>query len=177
MMLNKIFIELPIEKPAYPEDETYPDNRAELPATPVKYIASDLHPTILEAGLVASLEWLACDFEEKNNIPLHFNSNVEEIHLDPSLTLGVFSIAQEACNNISKHAAASSVEMYLHDEVSKLQLEIVDNGCGMDMAQQRSEASSGLVRMYQRAISLGGEFSIASKKEHGTIVRVCLPVF
>jgi signal transduction histidine kinase len=176
-MLNKISIELPEDKLEFPEDEIYSNQRSDLPGSPVKYIAVDLHPTILEAGLVASLEWLACDFEEKNTIPVQFNSNVSEIHLDASMTIGIFSIAQEACNNISKHANASSVEMYLYNAENKLQLEIVDNGCGMDSLQQRNMASSGLFRMRQRTVSLGGDFMIASKKEHGTIIRICMPVF
>lgn len=177
MMLNKILTEIPTDKPEFPEGETYLNQRIDRLVSPIKYMATNLYPTILESGLIASLQWLACDFEEKNHIPLQFSSNVSEIRLDPLLTIGLFNIAQEACNNVSKHANASSVEMYLYYGEHKLQLEIIDNGLGMETLQQHSIASRGLRKMNERAISMGGDFTIASAKGKGTLIRICVPLF
>lgn len=97
-----------------PEDETITSKPAVHPVTPISYMAMNHHPDLLAASLIASLEWLACDFQIKNQIPFTFRTDAHDCATESLLTIGVFHIAQEACHNISQHAHASSVAMYLH---------------------------------------------------------------
>ena len=171
-MRNKVLQEISKDKLEFPEGETNLRQLIDRPASPIKYMATNLYPTILESGLIASLEWLVCNFEEKNNIPVQFNSNVNKIHLDPLITIGLFNIAQEACNNVSKHANASGVEIFLYHGENKLQLEIIDNGCGMSTKMQHCATSRGLRKMKERAISMGGDLTIASAIGKGTLLKI-----
>jgi signal transduction histidine kinase len=70
--------------------------------------------------------------------------------------------------------------MYLYDGGNELQLEIIDNGCGIAQSEQQKKGpgpkSFGLRSIKERVISLGGTLSIASGQEKGTIITICVPL-
>jgi two-component system, NarL family, sensor histidine kinase UhpB len=78
-----------------------------------KRIAKALRPAILDQGLAAALEWQAREFAQRSGIACRFNSNEENLKLDPGSATGVFRVFQEALTNVSKHAEASKVEVQL----------------------------------------------------------------
>jgi signal transduction histidine kinase len=91
--------------------------------------------------------------------------------LDPTLTLNLFRIAEEALNNTLKHAHASAVQVALRAENGQVTLEIVDNGRGFDPAE-KSHGGMGLANMRERAAALGGQYELASAAGQGTRVTV-----
>ncbi len=139
-------------------------------------ISADLRPGILDAGLVAALEWLAQEQQDQTGLPYRFSCNRSDIELDPKVATSLFRVAQEACNNIRKHAGASCVELRLHEGSSELMLEVIDNGNGMAGDRRDSPKSFGLRGMAERMAMLGGDFSVASHPGKGTIVTVKLPL-
>jgi two-component system sensor histidine kinase DevS len=87
--------------------------------------------------------------------------------------MAVFHIAQEALNNVSKHAKASSVSVRLSSAGGCVRLEVRDNGVGFDVPpDQISGAHHGLRNMRDRARSVGAELSYESSPGRGTTVRV-----
>lgn len=139
-------------------------------------IAADLRPGILDAGLVAALEWLAQEHTRQTGVPCHLHCAAQDIALDPKLATTLFRIAQEACNNVRKHAGATQVDIHLQDAGHGLILEIIDNGCGIPDERRDSPRSYGLRGMSERMAALGGDFLIASRPGKGTLVRVSLPL-
>ncbi len=97
-----------------------------------------------------------------------------DIELDPKVATSLFRVAQEACNNIRKHAQATGVEIRVFEDGRDLQMEIIDNGTGMSGDRRDSPASFGLRGMAERMAMLGGDFSIASAPGKGTIVTIKL---
>jgi signal transduction histidine kinase len=81
----------------------------------------------------------------------------------------VYRIAQEALNNISKHARASTVLVELSARVGKLTLNVQDNGRGFD-TKHTPENHFGLGIMRERAHTIGAKLSIASGVGVGTQV-------
>jgi two-component system sensor histidine kinase NreB len=59
-------------------------------------------------------------------------------------------------------------------EQSTLMLEVIDNGRGFD--ESENESGQGLRSMRRRAAAMGGEFTLDSDCEHGTTVRLVLPL-
>ncbi len=139
-------------------------------------IAADLRPGILDAGLVAALEWLAQENGQQQGIPYLVHCGQQDIPMDPKLATSLFRVAQESCNNIRKHANATQVDIHVHDTGNELLMEVIDNGCGLPDDKRDDPRSFGLRGMGERVRSLGGEFAIVSRPGKGTMVRVSVPL-
>ncbi len=87
---------------------------------------------------------------------------------------GLFRIAQEAVNNIVKHARATHACIRLH-LAEPLWMEIQDDGVGFDLEGARSGGRVGLSSMQERAAEIGWELRIITGLGAGTCVRVDKP--
>lgn len=95
--------------------------------------------------------------------------------LTQAQALGLFHIAQEALNNVSKHSRATAVSIKLLSRNGCVELEISDNGIGFDSEEGGRIGKHGLRNIRDRARSMGAEMAIDSKVRQGTVVRVELP--
>ena len=84
---------------------------------------------------------------------------------------GLYRIAQEALNNILRHAQASLVCISLQQSGGRVRLEIRDDGVGFD-AKAKMSQGYGLRGMRERAEQLGGSFDLQSKPTGGTMIIV-----
>lgn len=174
MMLQHVWKTLP-PSPYLDDRYAYFENLLNVSIASIHRISADLRPGILDAGLVAALEWLASEFERQTGLPCEFRCNERDIDLDPKLATMLFRIAQEACNNVRKHSRATGVEMQLFDDGEELLLEIIDNGRGIPDEKRDSPQSFGLRGMQERVAAMGGSFAILSRKGKGTMVSVRAP--
>ena len=94
--------------------------------------------------------------------------------LPPEVAVAVYRIAQEALNNVVKHADAEAVQVSLrdgHDDGGDLlELVIADDGRGFDVAAG-SSGRLGLGIMAERADSIGARLELWSRPGEGTRVR------
>jgi signal transduction histidine kinase len=97
-------------------------------------------------------------------------------YLTQPQAVGLFHIAQEALNNVSKHSRATAVSIKLLPRDGRVELEVRDNGIGFDSGEGGATDRHGLRNIKDRARSLGADVVVDSKARHGTIVRVDLPV-
>ncbi len=100
-------------------------------------------------------------------------TDVQIENLEPlpaALEVATYRIACEALNNIAKHAKAKRVQLSLKVYDGGLQLIILDDGVGFKNVPN----GVGMHSMRERALELGGEFSIQSSK--GTRVTAWLPL-
>jgi signal transduction histidine kinase len=86
----------------------------------------------------------------------------------------LYRIAQEAVNNAVKHARATSVVISLYERDGALKLEVRDDGSGL--TKTGNKRGIGLGVMKHRAIAIGAELEIASKRGEGVCVRCTLPL-
>jgi signal transduction histidine kinase len=86
----------------------------------------------------------------------------------------LYHIAMEALNNSLKHSQTQQVFVTLKMSRGDLILDIVDNGVGFELDQVRG--GLGLQNMQERAQLIDATFSINSRPEAGTKVRVLLPL-
>jgi signal transduction histidine kinase len=92
--------------------------------------------------------------------------------LSPAEEQGLFRIAQEALNNIVKHAQASQACLRLH-LAEPLWMEIEDQGQGFEApAAPRAGGGVGLASMRERALEIGWTLQLTTAPGAGTRVRV-----
>lgn len=96
-----------------------------------------------------------------------------EIDLPPQTEEALYRIAQEALNNVLKHASASKVQVSLVCQDGELELVITDNGVGFDPLHP-SHRGIGLVNMNEQAAAVGATLEIRSSPGSGSCVRAHL---
>ena len=85
----------------------------------------------------------------------------------------ILRIAQEALQNVLKHAQAQHVVVTLRRDDGGLLLEVEDDGVGFDPAAPETRSRRlGLTSMEERARRLGGTLEIDSVPGTGTTVRL-----
>lgn len=91
--------------------------------------------------------------------------------LSPLEEQSLFRIAQEALNNVVKHAGVSQAQVRLHlDE--PFWMEIEDQGTGFDSNRVQNGKRVGLTSMRERAAEIGWSLQIVTSPGAGTLVRV-----
>ncbi|MGB7587116.1 MAG: GAF domain-containing sensor histidine kinase [Solirubrobacterales bacterium] len=98
--------------------------------------------------------------------------------LPPASEIQLMWIIQEALNNVRNHAGAGSATVRFSTEDNELIVSVEDNGRGFK-PEQRARTGwphFGLQTMRERAEAIGGRFEIDSEVDHGTSVRVRVPL-
>ena len=94
--------------------------------------------------------------------------------LPPDVQMALYYIAQEALNNVVKHARANEAAVRLHNGAEGLRLSIHDDGRGFD-PDRVPNTCMGLRIMGERAASIGAALSITSAPGAGTTLEVIWP--
>ena len=139
-------------------------------------IQHKLRPPVLDAGLVAALQWLVNSFGERSGVRTHFEANRDEIELAPDRCAALYRAAQEALANVSKHAQARQVAVQLFVWAHEVSLEVSDDGVGFDPDQLRTAPGFGLRALIERARGLGGWAEISSTPKGGTSFMFSIPM-
>jgi len=89
----------------------------------------------------------------------------------------VLRVAQEALQNVRKHAAASHVVVSTRLVEADWILEVSDDGRGFDLGAvaARGRRNFGLQFMRERAELIGARFDVRSRPDGGTVVRLAIP--
>jgi PAS domain S-box-containing protein len=139
-------------------------------------IAHQLHPAILEdLGLGKALQHLCRDLSKREGMPIVFRviNPLPEAPLEAASC--VYRIAQEALNNVAKHAHAKNIWVRLSGP-GNLQLSIRDDGIGFDPDAVRGVGRLGLVSMEERARIADATLSIKGRPGRGTLVKLSVPI-
>ncbi|MBC8119044.1 MAG: sensor histidine kinase, partial [Burkholderiaceae bacterium] len=134
-----------------------------------------LRPAVLDAGLVAALEWLARGFGERSGIKIDFQANRDEFEIAPDRAAALYRVAQEALTNVRKHASASHVQMQLFALAEEITLEVQDDGQGFEPGSLEVTPGFGVNGMIERARGLGGWAEVSSSPGSGTTVMFSIP--
>jgi signal transduction histidine kinase len=140
----------------------------------IDFLAWELRPTALDdLGLAAALGHFVQEWSEHCNIRAQFHATAfNEPRLSRDIETMLYRIAQEALNNVWKHAQASQAEVMLERHGS------ADNGKGFDtdqVAAKDKRRGMGLLNMRERAAFIGGTLEIESQPGNGTTVYVRVP--
>lgn len=140
-----------------------------------------LHPPLLdEVGLQTALKWYVEGFAERSKIKVTAELSDELPRLSQDYELALFRIAQECLANIHRHSGGFTAFVRLARAGDKIELEIRDEGKGINreiQAKLNSGASVGVGfrGMQERVRLIGGKLTVQSNG-NGTSVLVALPL-
>lgn len=144
----------------------------------MRTIMAEFRPPMLDQyGLAAALYWYSEQFHHRTEIKIIINDRyMKNTRLPSEVEIALFRIAQEALNNVAKHANATQIDIELFEEHGDIMMAVTDNGIGFDMQDQASKSPKhwGLTLMQERARAINGEFLVRSVPGQGTqiVIRV-----
>lgn len=97
-----------------------------------------------------------------------------DFHLSAEVRRNVFLVFKEALNNVVKHSGADEVIAKINILDSKMALEVIDNGKGIE---KKSSFGNGLNNMQRRIEEINGEFILTSSIGNGTIIKLTVPLY
>ena len=101
----------------------------------------ELRPaTLAEVGLGELLRQLTEAITGRARVPITLTVD-GQCRLPPDVQIAVYRIAQEALNNMARHANASQAAVYLTCRADAIELRIIDDGQGFDPSRVRAGAS------------------------------------
>jgi signal transduction histidine kinase len=125
-----------------------------------------LRPPVLDdLGLAGALASLARAVPE-----LDLTLELSEERLAEHLEVALYRIAQEALQNVQKHAGANAVLVRFGRRDGEAHLEVRDDGTGFDRA--RTDGGYGIRGMAERAELVGGKLTVRSRPGSGTTIEV-----
>ena len=139
-------------------------------------VMAELRPHALDDyGLPAALRSLATGFSRRTGIHVAFEKEGRGADLPKPVDLAMFRIAQEALNNVAKHANAQRVEIAIRRKNGNAVLSVSDDGVGFDPQRidgPRADAGWGLLIMRERAEAVGAHFTLKAGPNSGVQVVV-----
>jgi signal transduction histidine kinase len=140
----------------------------------MRLLIYELRPPLLEEyGLAAALRARLKAVETRAGLVTEFVGEGDE-RLAPEIEQELYRLAQEALNNVLKHAHAQHVRVRLAIGPGSSLLEIADDGVGFEPSFRGGEGL-GLPGMRERAQRLSGELRVESSPGAGTRVQVDVP--
>jgi PAS domain S-box-containing protein len=143
----------------------------------IRNLSHEMHPGVLQhAGLAAALKSHCAEFGSQHPIEVTFSAvdGIDAIPHDVALCL--YRVAQESLRNIAAHAAAHNARINLRSSEAGLELVIADDGEGFDLAEAQRLGGLGLISLEERVRLVGGSLAISTEPQHGTEVRVQVPL-
>jgi PAS domain S-box-containing protein len=138
-------------------------------------LSYELHPSKLEAlGLLSALKALCRDVSQQGGVPIAFTHEAIPDGIDPSVSLCLYRITQEALHNVARHSHAPDAHVRLAGDARHLTLSIADSGVGFDA--RINPAGLGLLSMRERAALLRGEVVVDTAPGGGTRIGVRVPL-
>ncbi|MEG0849255.1 MAG: ATP-binding protein [Flavobacterium sp.] len=140
-------------------------------------MSHDLVPTLLvRFGLIYALEDL-CEKNTTSNIRFEFSSSIPtEKRYSEKFEMKLYFIVTELFNNIIKHSDAQKAQISLQEKNEHFIIIIHDNGKGFKTLKLNQIEGFGLNRIRARIKKYKGSFSIASKENNGTTIKIQIPL-
>ena len=122
-----------------------------------------------------ALRWQTGEFKERTGIECELTIRPEMLNLDAERSTTLFRVYQEALTNVARHAEASRVDVRCEQFSDHVELEIKDNGRGINEEELSHSHSLGLVGIRERVLLWKGEVQITGKPGQGTRLFVRIP--
>ena len=134
-------------------------------------LSLDLRPATLDhLGLLSAVSWHIKQYSAQTQVHVTFKHNgLEGRRFPTEIETAAYRIVQEALTNIARHADAEAATVRVWADDQSLNIQIEDHGKGFDTETAlETDNTSGLAGMRERALLLGGNFTIESHRGTGT---------
>ena len=144
----------------------------------IRDFISELRPPMVDAaGLDVALRDAVDSLRAATSLVITADFRAPGELLDDRQRTVVLRVAQEALQNVRKHAGASTVTVVSDVADDGWALEIRDDGRGFDLGTvaARGRRNFGMQVMHERAELIGARFDVRSRPDGGTVVRLAIP--
>ena len=144
----------------------------------IRDFISELRPPMVDAaGLDVALRDAVESLRITASLLITADLRAPSELLDDRQRTVVLRVAQEALQNVRKHAGASTVSVVSEVADDGWTLEIRDDGRGFDLGTvaARGRRNFGMQVMHERAELIGARFDVRSRPDGGTVVRLAIP--
>lgn len=147
----------------------------------VHEFARELRPAVLDdLGLVPALHSFMNGFAARTGLQTGLTASAAVESLDTVRRTVLFRVAQEALNNVARHAkGASRVDVLIERTSVGLRMRVKDDGrpfSAIDVLRAVDGKQLGLLGMRERLEMIGGSFAIASSPAGGTVITAQIPL-
>ncbi|PRO67978.1 sensor histidine kinase [Alteromonas gracilis] len=141
----------------------------------IRKLTAHLHPLILDkVPLQSSLERLVYEQEiAQPDTQWDVSINLKRYEEDRERDIHLYRFAQEAINNVIKHAKATKVSIQIYGDTHCVSIEVKDNGRGLG---NHIVENIGMSSMRSRARCIGASCSVVSTTGGGVTVSLQLPL-
>ncbi len=134
-------------------------------------------PGLIEMGLHSALNALLQEIKKKQpSLIIHEHLMPSRSMFSNEIALCIYRIANEAINNVIKHAKAENLYISLIDTGGIVRLEVRDDGVGYDSSHSAEELTRthhfGIAGMQERAAWIGADLSITASPGNGTNITL-----
>ncbi|WP_109484205.1 ATP-binding protein [Paraburkholderia sp. C35] len=128
----------------------------------VQQAVGELHAPTLDKGIVSALSHWTSSFANRTGLRMSFvcAADARLTRLPDDASLAVFRVAQEALNNVAKHARASGADMRIETTTQHLSIVVSDDGIGIPPRAGEDERKFGLAGMRARCTAFDGELRV-----------------
>ena len=134
-----------------------------------------LRPLLLDSGsLLDGLRTLADEMRRNTTTEIEIVGE-EPKGVSLEIVAELLAISREALANVARHSGAAHTWIRLAAPETRVNLEIADDGRGMDQTAELVGGHHGLANMRTRAEAMGGTFDLESGPAAGTRIIVSIP--
>lgn len=151
------------------------DESLALAQSRVREIITQFRAQMDAPRLLPALEFAIEELRGASGIEIELDCQVREPRLSPYEEVQVFYIAREALTNALKHSQASRVRIVLSERAGSYELQVEDNGVGLDSGRASDHGHFGLSIMRERAQRIGGIIELQRCERGGTRMRLTFP--
>ena len=145
----------------------------------LRRLAHELRPTLLDdLGLLPALQSLAQRVAARTGLCIRVHSTIAG-RLAPLVETALYRALQEGLTNITRHAAATQVDLQLWQDGAGVHGLLRDDGvgCVVEEVLGHPEARGlGLLGIRERLEALGGTLQLTSAPGQGTTLQLTVPI-
>lgn len=137
----------------------------------IRNVSRSLHPRVTtDLGLPSALEALGDATQERSLVKVQVNVDISGVVIPAPLSSTLYRVAQEALRNVERHADAGHATVSLRARPGYVELEVSDDGHGLEGPVDKNEGTAGFAAMRERLSLAGGELHIDAARDRGTRV-------
>jgi signal transduction histidine kinase len=143
----------------------------------IRNVSRSLHPRVTaDLGLPSALEALADATRQRSLVDVSTRIDISGVTIPSALSATMYRIAEEALRNVETHADAGSATLNLIAVPGYIELEVTDDGRGIDGPLEQKRANARFAKMRERLSLAGGDLHIDSTEASGTRVRAWVAI-
>jgi len=146
----------------------------------MRSMSYELSPPILyELGLKAALEWIVEEMRTLRPLTITLTDDGQVRSLDETTNVLLFRAVRELLNNVTRHAQAHNIEVFLARDNGMVVIQVNDDGIGFEGsaadASKEKNQGFGLYSIKERLRYIGGDLAVESARNRGSRITLKAP--